>query len=227
MDKLTLLANQLNCDKGTIKPNDGGYNGPRLGYTPFYNKCYKNKSDDIFNMFEMGIGAGASMQLWTKYFPNCNLFAADIADWTHLKNDRVTTFICDQSSKSSLYELKNNLPPLKIIIDDGSHIVQHQQITLGVLFSLLEPEGHYWIEDLCTSDPIWQGKDLYGYSTTFEKGESTVEILESYMQTGFFKNPFLTDIENAYLTSNIKYCQIMDLAPTDYGWTKLCLLTHK
>ncbi len=56
--------------------------------------------------------------------------------------------------------------PIFFIIDDGSHIPEHQKLTFDHYFSnLLMPGGTYIIEDIETS--YWTRNGLYGYTTRY------------------------------------------------------------
>jgi len=227
MDKLTELANKYASDKGTIAPTTG-HHGPRLNFTPKYNLHFESISKDKLNILEIGIGSGPSLKMWYEYFPNATIHAIDINNQEQHNNDRVTTYICDQSNREDLKKVMDKVGQVDIIIDDGSHVINHQQISLGFLFEYVKKGGQYWIEDLHTSDKsVWQGKDLYGYDMSFNEGESTVEVLESYLNKQVFNSPFLTEKENNYLTHNIKSMVIYDLPPTFYGFNKLCLINKK
>ena len=126
-------------------------------------------------------------------------------------------------------KIMEKIGDVDIIIDDGSHVISHQQISLGFLFKYIKKGGQYWIEDLHTSDSsVWyKGKTLYGYDMFFNKGESTVDIINNYLETKIFNSPFLTDKENKYLTENTKLCKLHNLPETFYGFNKLALFKKK
>lgn len=227
MDKLTELANKYASDKGTISPQNG-HHGPRLHFTPKYSLHFEAIKEKKLNILEIGIGSGPSLKMWYEYFPNATIHAIDIANQQQHDNERVTTHICDQSSRDDLKKVMDKIGEVDIIIDDGSHVVNHQQISLGFLFKYLKNDGQYWIEDLHTSDrSVWQGKELYGYDMSINEGESTVEVLENYLNNKKFNSTFLSNDENDYLTENIKSMVIYDLPPTFYGFNKLCLIEKK
>jgi hypothetical protein len=227
MDKLTELANKYASDKGTVTPSNG-HHGPRLHFTPKYYPYFEPLTGKDIKMLEIGVGTGPSLKMWYDFFPKAKIYAIDISDQTPHENDRVKTFICDQSDREQIENVIKNTGKLDLIIDDGSHVITHQQISLGTLFKHLESGGQYWIEDLHTSDKsVWQGKDLYGYDMSFNDGESTVEVIDDYLKTKIFNSPFLTEEENQYLTDNISDCIIYDLPETFYGFNKLCLFTKK
>lgn len=223
MDELTLLANRYLSDKGTLAPTEG-HHGPRLNFTPLYSKYFEPIRNKSIKILEIGVGSGPSLKIWYDYFPNAKIYAIDIENQSKHNNDRVKTYIGDQSNKEDLLRIIQEVGEVDLIIDDGSHVVSHQQISLGFLFKHLKEGGQYWIEDLHTSDgEVWQGKSLYGYDMSFKEGESTVQIIENFIESKKFNSPFLPDDENNYLTENIKNVVVFDLPKTFYGINKLAL----
>lgn len=223
-DILSGIANKYESDKGTIAPSTGNH-GPRLHFTTKYSEYMESMRNDEITILEIGIGSGPSLKMWYEYFPNAIIHAIDVDNHSFRNNDRVTTHVCDQSDRVKLSELMQGIGEFDIIIDDGSHVVKHQQISLGHLFQYLKKGGQYWIEDLHTSDrEVWQGKDLYGYDMSIEEGESTVEVLEDYINTKEFKSPFMTKEEIDYLNENISDMKMFELPKSHWGINKLCLI---
>ena len=104
---------------------------------------------------EIGVRFGGSLDLWNHYFDQkCHIYAVDIAPQCKQLESSPTTphknikiFIGDQGNQEFLNQLKSQLPPLDIIIDDGGHF-SHQQIkTFESLFPLLKEGGIYMVED--------------------------------------------------------------------------------
>jgi glycosyltransferase involved in cell wall biosynthesis len=227
IDELTMLANKYASDKGT-QVLYAGHHGPRLHFTTVYNKFMKDIRFEKLNILEIGVGSGPSLKMWYDYFPNSTIHAIDIESQVQHNNDRVTTHICDQSNRDQLNDLMKMIGDVDLIIDDGSHVVSHQQISLGTLFPYLKSNGQYWIEDLHTSDgSVWQGKTLYGYDMSFNENESTVEVLEEFESSGVFRSPFLTDDECNYITNNAESCRMFTLPITFYGVNKLNVIKKK
>lgn len=224
IDTLSELANKYASDKGTIAPTSG-HHGPRLHFTTKYSEYMEDIRFEKLNILEIGVGSGPSLRMWYDYFPNSTIHAIDVVNQNDKNNERVMTYVCDQSSRTELDEMASRVGDFDIIIDDGSHVISHQQISLSTLFKYLKENGQYWIEDLHTSDSeVWQGKYLYGYDMSFNNGEDSVSVLESYMNTKKFNSPFLTVLENMFLTDNIKECKMFELPKTMWGINKLCLL---
>lgn len=68
----------------------------------------------------------------------------------------------DQNQPEQLREALRHPPsPVRLVIDDGSHLPRHQLSSFSMIFEeVLEPGGFYIIEDIETS--YWLSGDLYG-----------------------------------------------------------------
>lgn len=224
IDELSKIANKYASDKGTIAPSTG-HHGPRLHFTTKYSEYMEEIKNKKLTILEIGVGSGPSLKMWYDYFPNSTIHAIDVDNHSNKNNDRVITHICDQSNRDNLKILMEQIGKVDIIIDDGSHVVEHQQISLGFLFQYVKDGGQYWIEDLHTSDrEVWQGKSLYGYDMSIEDGQSTVEVLENYINTRRFKSPFMNKEEIDSLNEGITDIKMFELPKTYWGINKLCYI---
>jgi hypothetical protein len=90
------------------------------------------------------------MKMWKEYFPDARITGIDINPASWLDDEQVKTYVVDQGSRDSLSDFlkKHPEPNFDIIIDDGSHRADHQQVSLETLWSSLKPGGLYFIEDL-------------------------------------------------------------------------------
>jgi hypothetical protein len=210
---LTDIANKYDTDKGSKCSHN-----PPLNFTPIYEMMMGKMRKKPLKILEIGVANGNSLRMWAEYFPKAQIFGADIADKSYLDTDRIKTFRCDQSDRASLKRLIEQTGDVDIIIEDGSHVVAHQQLTLA----MLKPHTKmYWVEDLHTSDPLWQGKKLYGNDMSFPEGHDTVSVLMDFIATGVFNSPYLSAEENARVTGE---CQIFELEPTKWGANRLAWL---
>ena len=130
-------------------------------YTPEYNKILKDKK--YSTMLEIGIGyselmqkyttsdykSGASLYMWRDYFKDCIIHGADIRD-ININEDRIHIHKCDQSDEKSLISLISNIGNLDFIIDDGSHIIEHQILSFNILSRFCN--DIYIIEDINYED---------------------------------------------------------------------------
>lgn len=141
MKKLTELGILYKTDKATHHK-----------FTDFY--------DGVFETFtypkilEIGVARCASLRTYDDYYKGlCDITGFDngefLKDRSRRKNIRL--IIGDQSKKEDLKRCIENKEIYDIIIDDGGHYMDQQQISFNFLFDYLAPGGVYIIEDLHTS----------------------------------------------------------------------------
>ena len=196
MKPLTLLANKYGSDKGTVI-------GHRHGFTEIYDTYLNNHKDKIFNMIEIGVNDGSSLKMWYEYFPYAKIYGLDIDDKKQYNNDRVICDIVDQSNTNSLKNFTNHIfeHQFDLIIDDGSHHMLDQQITLGYFFPLLKSSGIYIIEDLHTS-LCENGIDLYGRRVEIYPDRSNTTLF--FLKNKPYNSVYLNKEQNNYIQNNIK-----------------------
>lgn len=130
------------------------------GYHRFYELVLKDMKNEDMNILEIGLGGGQSMKAWEEYFPNARIFIMDISHDRHF--DRCRVIRGDQSKASDLQRVIDEVEVANLIIDDGSHVPDHQILTFNMLFtSILMEGGVYIIEDIETS--YWKTGSCYGY----------------------------------------------------------------
>jgi hypothetical protein len=149
------------------------------GYHRFYPLFLEQHRHSPILMLEIGIGAGESLHLWEAYFSQGKIYGIDKK--TLFKSDRVRTFTGDQSDKTFLKAVIQDIgEKADFIVDDGSHKPEDQVDTFNYLFiHLLKEGGIYIIEDIETS--YWESGICYG--NHIEKGykhpTSTIEIFKN------------------------------------------------
>ena len=148
------LSNKYSCDKTTYHE-----------YHKVYETFLKEFRNDYINLLEIGIDSGKSVNLWKDYFPNSKIWGVDRdIEWS---DDRVSVLKVDQSKIEDLEDLVNKIPKCKLIIDDGSHVAEHQLMTFEFLFDKILLEGGiYIIEDIECS--YWNpNSTIYSYKTGY------------------------------------------------------------
>ncbi|MBD0839608.1 class I SAM-dependent methyltransferase [Streptomyces sp. TRM68416] len=163
-DDLTALAVHFKTDKwGTHR------------YTRHYQRHLQHLKNERFNLLEIGIGGygrtgqgGASLRMWKHFFPHAQIFGMDLHDKSFVDEDRITTFVGDQSDPASLNAVADKIGELDVVIDDGSHRSPHVLTTFATLFPRLKDGGIYAVEDTQSSYwPEWMGsEDLDARHTT-------------------------------------------------------------
>ncbi|MCK9273066.1 class I SAM-dependent methyltransferase [Candidatus Gracilibacteria bacterium] len=143
------LAKKYHVDKANLGQS-GGHN-----YIPFYEQILRNKKESIKNVLEIGVAKGVSLKMWRDYFQNATIYGWDILDSSFINDERIQTFIVDQSNISQINDFFSYIGNIEFdfIIDDGSHQFLHQMISLFNLFPKLVSDGIYIIEDLWHNVP--------------------------------------------------------------------------
>jgi hypothetical protein len=224
---LTEIANEEATDKGTHGPQRPfGHN-----YTDIYDSYLGHLRDEPITLVEIGLGVtsfwkkggrpgGGSMRMWYRYFPHARIFGLDIHPAAYLDNDRVCTGVVDQGDPEQLRSFlkKHGLDQVDVIIDDGSHRADHQQISLSALFSFLKPGGFYFIEDLLANG-LGEKHNRDGCDIL-----STRAVLKGYEQTKTFPEPNVlteTDALAEHISRISFYC------PPVFARVPTSNLTHR
>ena len=133
------------------------------GYTPYYHELFKGRN--IKRLLEIGVGCsrvhpgiptGASLHMWEEYFPEAEIYGLDINPDSLINEGRIHCFLCDQGNEESLRKTAASLGGrFDLIIDDGSHLPEHQVLSAKVLIPLLlNPDGLYIIEDVWAPEQV-------------------------------------------------------------------------
>lgn len=129
------------------------------------------------SIVEIGYGNGESVNFWKALYPSAFLYVIDRD--VELEGNGFKVLKCDQSLICQLVELRDFLQDkdVALILDDGSHIPEHQLATFNTLFGVLRQGGAYIIED--TECSYWRHGSLYGYKTRYglKSGRSLINIM--------------------------------------------------
>jgi hypothetical protein len=168
--------------------------GSHHGYQRFYYPLLKDKQHHALRMLEIGVESGKSMKIWQEYFKNANhIYGIGYKNfqkqYMEKVNDNTTIFMGDQSDKVFLSKfIEDSGGKFDLIIDDGSHVPSHIQISFEKLWDCVNDDGLYIIEDIETS--YWKKNAcVYGYSL---KNEGSV--------IEYFKNK-VDEINNEFINN--------------------------
>ena len=149
---------------GSDKKSDGG---SRHNYTNLYYPLFQLLRNQAFNFFELGLGThdatiawhmgpewkvGASMYAAEEFFPNANIYGADIDSAILFNERRIKTFYCNSKDATAITTMWND-PELKdkkfeIILDDACHEFDANFCFAVNSIPKLAPQGMFIIEDL-------------------------------------------------------------------------------
>jgi len=135
-------------------------------YLTFYDRLFGPIRNAPLTILEIGVLKGASLRMWREYFPNARIVGADIDPFARrFAQPGIEVEYMDQSNLEDLVRVATKYQPFDIIIDDGSHLWEHQTTTLKTLFPFLKQGGIFVIEDLQTNYGD-MAKDYRGVATT-------------------------------------------------------------
>lgn len=212
---LTEIANVYGTDKGTVGPSR---RWSAHNYTDIYEAYLERYRRAAITILEIGLGVvgdkwdarivhghnigGASLKMWYDYFPNGSIYGIDINPCLYLDNDRIKTFTADQGNVHDLEAFTEATKGIDfdIIIDDGSHRPDHQQISLSFFFRKLKSGGLYFIEDLAFNG---LGDGAMGRSACDEV-KNTRSVLKHFRDFGKFMEPHAL-MDSTYLGERIAY----------------------
>lgn len=129
-------------------------------YLDIYHRHFAKFVGRPVNILEIGIYSGGSLSMWRSYFGDrCHVFGVDIEPSCRAyETDGITVLIGDQADPAFWRRVRDEIPPLDIIVDDGGHLVHQQAVTLEETLAYLRPGGVYLCEDI---HGIWNPFHLY------------------------------------------------------------------
>lgn len=173
-------------------------------FANFYETYFEKIREKPIKILEIGLGRNCvSLRMWKKYFKNGVICGID-----HDPKKRryrflgLNIFIGDQRDTEFLEKVMMEIGQVDIIVDDGSHNVSDQQISLGALFRYLKSGGYYIIEDLQTSFRPLE------FEVLADGSNSTFHMLEEMRTSGTFQSQYLSEEQLDYVRKNIKSCEL-------------------
>jgi hypothetical protein len=158
-------------------------------YDPSYERHLGHLRDREFTLLEIGVAFGQSLKMWREYFPKARIYGIDKYPKVHEQAPPGTTaFAGDQGDVEFLKRVTSEVGGFDVVIDDGSHRMDHHRISLFALFPHVRPGGFYIIEDLGTCYNPKAGGGPVGAPGT------TMELLKSFtedMNYPFHREPLV------------------------------------
>ena len=131
---------------------------------------------------EVGVFHGGSLQMWHNYFgPGTRVVGIDIDPRCRQFEDASTTILIgDQADRAFLAQVRDAVPRIDILIDDGGHTMAQQIVTLEELYLHIQPEGIYLCEDVHTSLLSEYGGGYLRQGTFLEYSKSLIDYLSGW-----------------------------------------------
>jgi len=145
-------------------------------YFEIYDRHLHHLKGRKINILEIGISHGGSLEMWNYYFKGyASIYAIDInPECKKFEAGNIKIFIGSQEDISFLTSIKNSIPPVDVLIDDGGHTMKQQIVTFNTLFDHITENGIYICEDLHTS--YWKN-----YGGGYKKKRSFIEFTKHFI----------------------------------------------
>ena len=207
---LNALFEHFNSDKGEyfinqyLQPAKKNKNKIEAhGYAKIYEEVFNVFKEKNINILELGSFYGNAAAALFFYFDKANIFSGDInPDMFKYKSNRIKNFYIDSSSRNSLENdliiKKNNFD---IIIEDASHMLKDQIISLFMLFPLVNSGGYFIVEEL---DFPETREDMRINQTK----PDLKEILQNILKNMDFSSTYIKDEEKKYFLENYSSIEI-------------------
>lgn len=207
---------EINLDDSSLVSLGDYYHTDKHYGHDYFRKVYQTLFEPIrlsvTKFMELGIHEGASVEVWRRFFPNATIFGLDLTpnfakltDFTRIELAQVNTNI-----EHEVEERARDYSELDVFMDDGSHVMKDQQITLAAFFKCVKSGGLYILEDLHTSESV---RDPNNPSSIWgEKGETTtLGMIEVFKETGKIISDFISEEDSRYLEENIASIEVYRL----------------
>ena len=202
---LNFLFEYFNSDKGEFYINQ--YTQPYKrknnkitahGYAKFYEDLFKPLKDKPLKILEIGSFYGNASAALFFYFRNSLIYSADInPDMYKYKGSRLNNFFVDSSSKESIVKnILNQNIEFNIVIEDASHMLKDQIISLFMLFPKIKKGGIFIIEEIDfpeKKEDMRIGQNMPDLKTILKK----IQLNED------FDSEYINKSEKEYLISNV------------------------
>lgn len=178
-----------------------------MHYFDIYDRHFNRYRNKEVVILEIGVSHGGSLQMWKKYFGDkAIIFGIDVDPRCKtLEEDNVKIFIGSQSDRKFLNEVKRQIPPLDILIDDGGHTMRQQIVSYEELFDSVKEDGIYLCEDLHTSYWLNYGGGYKRKSTFVEYSKNFIDYLNAYhsKQRSLRVNGFTKSVDSIHYYDSI------------------------
>lgn len=155
-------------------------------------------------ILEIGVFNGGSMTMWGNYFGRKSIIVGIDVDekCKQYEEDNIHICIGSQGDVDFLKNVSEKWGPFDVVIDDGSHMMQHQIITFETLFPLLRENGVYICEDCHTSY-------MHDYGGGYKESSTFIEYSKNFAD--YVNSQHINEKkQNDSIADHVKACHYYD-----------------
>ena len=186
-------------------------------YIEIYDRYFSKYRDTEVVILEIGVSQGGSIDMWKEYFgPKAKFYGIDINPRSVEFNEpNVEILIGRQEDRNFLRSVKQKIPKVDILIDDGGHTMIQQITTFEELFDHVKDDGIYLCEDVHTSY-------MFAYHGGYKKKDTFIEYTKNFIDSlhGWFSeskskldvNEFTRHVYSVHFYTNIVVIEKQNMA---------------
>ncbi|MEO5362032.1 MAG: hypothetical protein H7838_00190 [Magnetococcus sp. DMHC-8] len=153
-----------------------------LQYFPAYERHFERFRGQPITFMEIGCGQGGCLQMWKHYFgPSARIVGIDIEPICRAyEEEQIAIRIGSQDDLSFLEQVVGEFGSPDVVLDDGSHVMEHVTQTFQFLYPRVSQNGVYMLEDLHTAYWPKFGGGLGSQASFIEKSKRLIDQLNAY-----------------------------------------------
>jgi len=178
--RLQELGGQHNTDKGDLAHSFRG-----VSYLDVYASYLADIREQVRCVLELGVLGGSSLKMWCDYFPQATVWGVDInPDSVRPYGPRIQTVLGSQADPAAIAQVAPG-QMIDLVIDDGSHLVDHMVDSFKLLWPRVNNGGFYvmedmrltWNHDITPTRIEWPGQNCNGPDTNFVNVRAKMQAL--------------------------------------------------
>jgi hypothetical protein len=180
---------ELNLDFDSMNKLEQFFYGNRgktiykwLHYFEIYHRHFSRFVGKEVTILEIGVFKGGSLELWRDYFGSkCKIYGIDInPECKEHESEQIEVLVGSAEDREFLRKVKEEIPKIDILIDDGGHTMNQQIVAFEELYPSISPDGVYLCEDLLTS--YWEefGGGYKRENTFIEYSKKLIDYLNAW-----------------------------------------------
>lgn len=164
-------------------------------YFPIYERHFAPWRNKSLTFIEIGVAYGGSLAMWQRFFgPLAKIIGIDIEpNCKVLETPGIFIRIGDQSDPGFLQHIVDEFGVPDIVLDDGSHQMQHINSSFQFFYPQMPKNGIYLVEDLQTAYQPEFGGGLEEPASFINIAKGYVDVLNAHHTQGAIAPNFITE----------------------------------
>jgi len=184
--QLCLLGKKYPTNKSPL--NEKGH---RSGFTGIYTILFSSIKSKKINIAEIGIEKNSSTKIWRDYFDNSKIYAFefDKKKIINAKKNRLKNTFYYETDVTKREKIRDSFKRTKckfdIIIDDSTHIFEHQINIIKETYKFLKKDGILIIEDIYRYLKDYKEINYYNRLSYLQKEFNDIFFIEAINYNNF------------------------------------------